>query len=1038
MPLGGAWVLVLPCDEHPALSALQAVLEASLSERAWLGALDEAREGVLICDEAGRLLYLNQLGAERAGLMLGGEALGAELERALGAAMRYGPHARTLRLAGGLWWEVEFARLSGLWSMTIRPVDPVRQRERVMSFIARVADQVVRTQRLQDAFMAAAMILREAGGWHWAEIWLSESTRGPLRLHQIDAAPDPRLEALRACSMGLTFAQGQDMPWRAVREGRIEVLTLPDADFVREAEARAAGLTHGLFIPIAERGRVFGVLGFLHETPLVDPSWLAWLDAMQTELTTRMVQHIEWIESQQLFDLSHDVIMVLGLDGTIRRVNAALARVLGWGQDVLDHDSFLSLAHPDDVGLLHALLAQLREQGAAEQVSVRMRHGQGGYRWISWTTRALVDDGFIYAVGRDTTEQQRAAASLVASEQRFRLLARATSDAVWDWDLATDTLWWGDGYTTLFGYPHPGPGATLDGSWGCYIHPEDRAQTVRSLRDAVDSGASDWRAEYRFICADGREAWVMDRGYVIRDARGEPLRVVGGMTDLTERKRAELARAWQAELLDQTLDAILVERLDGVVRYWNRSAAALFGLGQAQVVGQKLRELLALDHDALDAIRAQVMVRGFWAGEVVLPRAGGRELVLDTRWRLLRDEAGQPEELLVVATDVSERKQIELQYLRAQRLESVGTLAGGIAHDLNNILTPIMMSASLLRMELQDAEQLELVSDIASAAQRGAEIIQQILSFARGAEGRRAPLDPGMLLRDVARIGRESFMRTIEILAEVPDALPAVLGDATQLHQVLLNLMINARDAMPDGGTLTLSAEPVHLDARYVEGHPDARCGDYIVISVSDTGTGIEANIRDRIFEPFFTTKPIGQGSGLGLTTVMAIIKGHEGFIHLYTEVDRGTTFKIYLPAVASDAPLRENTPKPLPRGSGELILLVDDEPAILGTTRQMLEAFGYRVLVAADGAEALGTYAANKDRIAIVLTDVMMPFMDGIAMARAMLRMNPQARIIAASGLNAHGTTARLLDVGVRHFLPKPFTADTLLTVLREVIEAG
>lgn len=1045
--LGEQHVLAVPRCEHPALDALATALGTALES-----ALEEARAGSLFHSVAEGIIVLRGDGCcelinAYAVTCLGvepGQARGQLLwslcdcepvERAWRLAQRGEPARFATRRDDGQWWQITATREYGYVQVRLLVMDPTLYLARGEMFISQVSEASRRAETPSQVLTAAASKLRELGGWSWAEVWLSESNSGPLRLHTIEAELRPEFAALRERSEQLRFELGMGAPWEAVLRSGAFLLEL-DERFVRAAEARAGGLTHGLFLPVMDRGRIFGVLGFLHDRPLVSAEWEELSDRLYERLRVALARQIEWLESQILFDLSRDMIMLLSVDGTVRRMNPSLERTLGWPMSGLSPDAFLVLTHPDDVEVARSALVQVSSAGNAELVNIRMRHARGGYRWISWTAQALPEHGVIYAIGRDITSAQRAAAELTASEQRFRLVARATSDAVWDWDLGADTLWWGDGYTTLFGYPAPGPDATLESSWACYIHPEDMASTVRGIHAAVESGASDWRAEYRFICADGREAWVMDRAYVIRDERGAPLRMVGGMTDLSARKAAELERAWQAELLDQTMDAILVERLDGEVRYWNRAATGIFGVEGARIVGGTLRAGLALDHDALDLIRAQTIERGSWAGEFVIALPGGKAQVLDMRWTLLHDGAGEPEELLAVATDISQRKQIELQYLRAQRLESVGTLAGGIAHDLNNILTPIMMSASLLQMELDDPDALDLVSDIASAAKRGAEIIQQILSFARGAEGRRASIDPGTLLRDVARIGQESFMRTIEILTEIPDTMPAVLGDATQLHQVLLNLMINARDAMPDGGTLTLSAEPVHLDASYVALNQDAVEGDYIVLSISDTGTGIEEAIRDRIFEPFFTTKAVGQGSGLGLSTVLAIIRGHEGFIHLYSELDRGTTFKLYLPSISADVPLREDTPKPLPRGQGELILLVDDEPAILGTTRQMLEAFGYRVIIASDGADALGTYAAHKDSITVVLTDVMMPFMDGIAMARAMLRMNPKARIIAASGLNAHGTTARLLDVGVREFLPKPFTADTLLLTLRDVIE--
>jgi PAS domain S-box-containing protein len=396
-----------------------------------------------------------------------------------------------------------------------------------------------------------------------------------------------------------------------------------------------------------------------------------------------------------------------------------------------------------------------------------------------------------------------------------------------------------------------------------------------------------------------------------------------------------------------------------------------------------------------------------------------------------------PGEGVCFVLDQTERKKLEQQFLRAQRMESIGTLAGGIAHDLNNVLGPIIMSLDLLRMQFPDHSSQNLLALISSSAHRGADMVRQVLSFARGVEGQRLEVQIKHLIRDIEKIVNDTFLKHIEVRAIVPHDLWTVLGDPTQIHQVLLNLCVNARDAMPESGTLTLSAENVALDEHYASLAKEARPGPYVVLQVEDSGTGMPPEVAERIFDPFFTTKEVGKGTGLGLSTSLAIIKSHGGFIRVYSEVGKGTKFKIYLPAqTEASASMAEEQIAEMPRGNGELVLVVDDESVVRQITQQTLEAFGYRVVLAVEGADALAIYAARREEISVVLTDMMMPVMDGPATIQVLTRLNPDIRIIAASGLTANGNMAQVSRLGVKYFLPKPYTAETLLKTLREALK--
>jgi PAS domain S-box-containing protein len=388
----------------------------------------------------------------------------------------------------------------------------------------------------------------------------------------------------------------------------------------------------------------------------------------------------------------------------------------------------------------------------------------------------------------------------------------------------------------------------------------------------------------------------------------------------------------------------------------------------------------------------------------------------------------------IVINDITERRKIEAQLLRTQRMESIGTLAAGIAHDLNNVLSPMLMAVELLKARLSDLPNRRVLDALELSATRGARIVRQVLTFARGVQGEYSEIQTRHLISEIGDILSQGFPKSIKVIVEVPAELWVISGDPTQLHQVLLNLCLNARDAMSNGGTLRITAQNRALDEHYAKLNLEAKPGPYVQIEVADTGTGIPQNVIDRIFEPFFTTKEVGKGTGLGLSTAMAIVKGHGGFMNVYSEVQKGTSFKVFLPAHASvevhPAAARVGEP---PVGEGQLVLVADDEATVRDITRLTLESYGYRVVTANDGAEALACYAQRSGEIAVVLLDMMMPVMDGPATIRVLEKFKPTPRVIATSGLTDN---ARNLTAVVRGVLNKPYTAEQLLTMLHSVLQ--
>jgi two-component system, cell cycle sensor histidine kinase and response regulator CckA len=505
-------------------------------------------------------------------------------------------------------------------------------------------------------------------------------------------------------------------------------------------------------------------------------------------------------------------------------------------------------------------------------------------------------------------------------------------------------------------------------------------------------------------------------------------------TELMERKQAEQKILEQAALLDVATDAIFVTDIENHISFWNKGAEHLYGWLSKEARGKKANKLLYKGLHLTGENQKIVLQEGNWSGELHQVSKSGRKIIVFSRWTLVLDETGLPKSILVVNSDITEKKLFEGQFLRAQRLESIGTLASGIAHDLNNALAPVLMIAELLQIKNPDPQSQMLLAELKNSAKRGANLVKQVLFFARGIEGQRTTIQVRHLLLEIKQIAARTFPKSIKIYTDISPTLWTIHADATQLHQVLINLAINARDAMPDGGTLSICAENLFIDEHYARMNLDALVAPYVAITVSDTGMGMSPEILDKIFEPFFTTKEVGKGTGLGLSTVMGIIKSHGGFVKVYSEVDQGSRFKVYLPSFeGSEIQLTESLK--MLTGHGELIFVVDDEATIREITKMTLLAHNYKVLVAGDGIEALAVYTQHKHEIDIVLMDMMMPEMDGLSAIRVLQKINSQVKIIAVSGLASSDKVATAMGSGVKIFLPKPYTTQELLKTINGVL---
>lgn len=573
------------------------------------------------------------------------------------------------------------------------------------------------------------------------------------------------------------------------------------------------------------------------------------------------------------------------------------------------------------------------------------------------------------------------------------------------------------------------------------------------LRTVMDGFAQLTPAELRAIdekwfgqsLGGRRYQYLVYASYVAAAA----LLVIGGLVVWNRTLRRMVARR-TAELREsEARFRQVVENIQEVFWLCDATKAGLIYVSPAyeKVWGRTAASLHANPDSWLDGVHPEDRAR---VQAAMIARFGGAPY--DQTYRVVRpdgttrwvhdrafsveDAPGDARHVVGVAEDITERKSLEEQFLRGQRMEALGMLSGGIAHDLNNILAPILLSIELLRATSTNPNDRRTLELLETNTKRGAELLRQLLIFSRGTAGERTTVSAPVLLEEVLKIVRTTFPRSIAVHTEIEPGLPPLLADATQLHQVLLNLCVNARDAMPNGGTLTLRARLLEAGPETRRAQPTAKAGRYLVLETQDTGVGIPRELVDRIFEPFFTTKGVGKGSGLGLSTVLGIVKSHGGFVTVDSEPGTGSRFAVHLPVADAPAPQPAGAERGENiEGRGELVLVVDDEPLVREMTAAGLTQRGFRVITAGEGAEALKLFAEHREEVRVVVTDVMMPGMDGVSLVRGLRTKCPDLRVIAVTGMTTDGHVEQLAGLGVHETLHKPYEMVTLVRALRRVI---
>lgn len=622
--------------------------------------------------------------------------------------------------------------------------------------------------------------------------------------------------------------------------------------------------------------------------------------------------------------------------------------------------------------------------------------------------------------------------ALHQNRERFRQITENVADLIVALDRSGRCLYCNPAYAAAMGRS---PEAVITDLFAD-IHPDDRRAVEDIFQKTVSTG-SGTRAEYRLMAPGGNVRYVEAQNTVVRDAFGAINQVLVVARDVTERRAALERIKQQAALLDRAQDAILMRDMQDHIIYWNQSAARIYGWTAEEAQGREATALWNEDPAQVETARHATLFYGEWMGEMRQRSRNGVDLIMQSRWSLVHGEDGSAAGFLVINTDIAEKKRLEAQFLRVQRTESIGLLAGGVAHDINNVLVPILSSTELLETMTADEEMRKYLLTIRSSAQHGAALVRQLLAFARGAVGQQTELAVRPLLQDFVAFVTQAFPRGVRVsLEDGVDAWP-IRGDATQLKQVLMNLCLNARDAMPEGGRIMIKVTNSVVDEFEAATLREIKPGPHVVIEVSDTGTGMAPGVIEKIFDPFFTTKEMGKGTGLGLAAVRGIVKGHNGSISVESRLGYGSTFRIFLPALATPAAApAQPTEDKNSRGGGQSILLVDDEAWVRDILCALLIASGFKVIKAASLSEALATFQLHRNEIALVLTDIMMTDGDGFGLAAELRKMKSELPILVMSGMAGAAPYEEKAEAMGLPLLAKPITRDALITAVQTALK--
>jgi two-component system, cell cycle sensor histidine kinase and response regulator CckA len=796
-----------------------------------------------------------------------------------------------------------------------------------------------------------------------------------------------------------------------------------------------------------------------------DPEWLR----QEIETLRRRVEALELEAAQAQQENAAKLqitiedapvgVATVGPDKRFLSCNHAFCSFLGYAEAELTRMTIAEVTFPEDVEIgMPELRAIAQGEKKSSTVQKRYARKDGAVVWAEVNLNLVRDrqgqPRYFLAVVRDITEHKRTVQRLQETSRRLELALRSAQAGSWDWDIDSGHLEWSPHMFALFGLDPRTSVASFE-AWRRALHPEDRELAEQRIDQALKR-RTQLDSDYRVRLPEGQLRWINAVGEGVYDAQGQPIRMTGICLDITERKQAEEMLLFRNILLstqqEASLDGILVVDEEARIQSWNRRFVELWGLPARLVEA-------GVDEPVLAFVTAQTAdPRAFLArvqhlyehrqetGRDEIALADGR--VFDRYSAPMFGPGGRYFGRVWYFRDITDRKRAEEERERleeqlrvAQKMEAVGRLAGGIAHDFNNLLSVILSFTEFALEGVREGDPLrDDLLEVKNAGERAAALTRQLLAFGRKQVLQLVPLDLNEIARGVEKMLRRILGEDIDLVQALAPDLGVVRADPGQLEQVIMNLVINARDAMPQGGKLTIETSNAELDVEYTARHMGVKPGPYVLLAVSDTGCGLDPESQARLFEPFFTTKEKGKGTGLGLSTVYGIVKQSGGDVWAYSEPGKGTTFKIYLPRELLDIAATTLKPSPEPtRATGtETILVVEDEEALRKVARRSLEAAGYTVLSAGDGEEALRIVAGHVGPLHLLLTDVVMPHMGGRLLAEELVRTRPDLRVLYMSGYTDDAVVRHgVLDSGT-NFLAKPFTSTDLARKVREVLDGG